>query len=70
MRIVLVEVREQGSVSELLQARGIVSHNVYGSREVLVPAVVTVAVGPLMLAGVVAEVGGSAIAGDCAAGDS
>ena len=68
MRIVLVEVREQGSVSELLQARGIVSHNVDRSREV--PAVVTVAVGPLMSAGVVAEVGGSAVAGDCAAGDS
>ena len=68
MRIVLVEVREQGSISELLQARGIVSHNVDRSREV--PAVVAVAVGPLVLAGVVAQVCGSAVTSDCPAGDS
>ena len=68
MRIMLVEVREQGSVSELLQARGVVSHDVDRSREV--PAVVAVAVGPLVLAGVIAQVCGSAVTGDCPAGDS
>ena len=52
MRIVLLEVSEEGRVGEMLQARSVVSHDVHESWEIL--GTVAVAVGALMGAGVVA----------------
>ena len=62
LRISLLEVSEEGRVSEVLQARGVISHDVRrpGNEE----AGVTVAVSALMHAGEVAQVGGGPAGGD------
>ena len=57
--IVLVEVCKEGGVRKVLQARGIVSHDVGVPWEV--SGFVTVAVEALVQASVVAKVGGGAI---------
>lgn len=68
MRIVLVEVREESSVGELLEARGVVCHDIGRAWEV--PSVVAVPVRALVLASVVAEVSSGAVTGDGSSGDS
>ena len=60
--IVLVKVVEEGGVGQVLQARGIVGHDVGVSWEV--GRFVAVAVEALVQAGVVAQIGGGAIRGD------
>ncbi len=68
LRIALVEMGEEGSVREVLQARGIIRHDVEVSWEVV--GEVTVAVLALVAAGEVAEEGGCAVAGDRALVDT
>ena len=65
MRIGLFKVGEKGGVGEMLQAGGIVSHDIVSSWEKICK--VTVAMISLMGAGAVAEVSGGADAGDSAA---
>ena len=55
LRIVLVEVREKGSVRKVLETRGIVAHTVQGSWDIAVDLAVTVK--PLMSALVGTQVG-------------
>ncbi len=68
LRIALIEMGEKGSVREVLEARGIIRHDVELSWEVV--GEVTVAVLPLVATGEVAQVGGGAIAGDRALVDA
>ena len=63
MRIDLVEVSEEVSVRQVLQPRGVISHNVFHAGKV--GDFDAVAVPTLVLAGHVAEFGSWAIAGDC-----
>ena len=62
MRIPPIEVSKEGSVREVLQTGGIIGHDIHGPREEA--ARVTVAVKPLVLTGVVAEVSGRAVIRD------
>ena len=62
MRIVLVEVREKGSVRKMLKTRGVVTHDIIRTRNV--EAGEAVAVEALMGSGQRAEVGWSLVAGD------
>ena len=55
LRILLREVREESGVRQFLETRGIVGHDIQPSREEM-PSV-AVAVLPLVVAGVVAEMG-------------
>lgn len=68
MRIGLFKVGEKGGVGEMLQAGGIVSHDIVSSWEEIRD--VAVAMLSLMGTGVVAEVGSCADAGDSATGHS
>ena len=68
MRIGLFKVGEERGVGEVLQAGGIVSHDIVSSWEE--GCDVAVAMLSLMGTGVVAEMGGRADAGDSAAGHS
>jgi len=58
----LVKVREQGGVSQVLQAGGIVSSTIEGSRQVR--GNVAVAMEPLVIRGELAQVGGGPWARD------
>ena len=62
MRIPLVEVGEKESVGEVLEARGVVGHDVSLAWDV--KGSVVVAVIALVAAGPIAEVGGRAVGGD------
>ena len=64
LRIALLEVSKKGGVSKVLQARGIVSHDI--GQPGKVEGGVTVAMFALMAAGEVAQVGRRAIRGDSA----
>ena len=57
-----MEVREERGVRQVLQARGVVSHDVSRAWEVL--GAMAVSMGALVSAGVVAEVGCWTVAGD------
>ena len=55
MRILLHEVREESGVRQFLETRGVVGHDIQPSWEEV--SSVAVAVLPLVVAGVVAEMG-------------
>ena len=61
MRIALVEVGVEECIGEVLEARGVVRHDIGLAREV--ERGVVIAVRPLMLARSVAQVGGRAVGG-------
>ena len=62
MRILLLEMREEGGVRQVLQPGGVVSHDIQPSWEEM--ASVAVSVLPLVFARIVAEVCGRAIIRD------
>ena len=62
MRIALFKVREESSISEVLEARGVVGHAVAVSWEVR--GKVAVAVIPLVQAGIATQVGGGSVGCD------
>ena len=62
LRIGLFKVSEQFSVSEVLQARGVIGHSILRSWDVV--GLETVAMESLVLTGIVAQVGGSSVRGD------
>jgi hypothetical protein len=68
LRIVLLEVSEKGRIGEVLEARGVIRHDVAISWEEVCE--VTVSVNPLMVAPVAAEGGGSSTGGDGSLADS
>ena len=68
MRIPLFEVSEKESVGEVLEARGVIRHDVGLARDV--ERHVVVAVAALVLTSPVAEIAGSPVAGDGSLADA
>ena len=63
MRIPLIKVGEKRRVRQVLKVRSIIGHDVHGPWEEACR--VTVVVEPLVLTGVVAQVGSRTVVGDC-----